>query len=64
MLSGDMSRSMSSVKIKGQSIAQREELGKSIGDCDPTVGIHTRAAIFKCIQANVKVINQGQRSNL
>lgn len=42
----DMSRSRSSVKIKGQSIVQSEEQGRRLCDCDPTFGIHTRAAIL------------------
>ena len=46
MLSSDMSRSRSSVKIKGQIKVQSEVQGKRLCDCDPTFGIHTRAAIL------------------
>ena len=41
-----MSRSMSSVKIKGQSKVQSEVRGRRLCDCDQTFGIHTRAAML------------------
>jgi len=46
MLSSDMSRSRSLVKIKGQSIDQSEVQERRLCDCDPTLGIHTRAAML------------------
>ena len=41
-----MSWSGSSVKIKGQSIVQSEVQERRLCDCEPTFGIHTRAAML------------------
>ena len=46
MLSSDMLRSRSSVKIKGQSIVQSEVQGRRLCDCDPTFRMHIRAAML------------------
>ena len=41
-----MSQSRSSIKIKDQSIVQTEVQGRRLCDCDPKIGIHTRAAML------------------
>jgi len=46
MMSSDMSRSRSSVKIKVKVIVQSEVQERRLCDCDPLFGIHTRAAML------------------